>query len=506
MKNLFSKPYGYLVFFAAYPVLALLGSNIREVKSDVVYRPLLISFLFATLLFCVARLILRERTKAALVTTLFMFVFFTYGHVYEIAQHYYGYLIYLGGPHVALSILSFVILLLGTRHILRAKDHTNLIQALTLIGAFLTIYPLVQIGIFYSQKESVPIPVKAQSQTSRGPDIYYIILDGYSRQDTIRALGGDNADFIKELEATGFYVASCSRSNYRGTLLSLTSSLNLDYIYNAIPHNGPSDANLEPIYHALQYSKVRATLEEQGYKIISFKTGYEWDEWRDADQFLYPPLEETPFLYPAIQPFEYLYLQTTALRPLLQKGFLAKERFIEHYNRVNYMLDELPKVASQPGPKFVYAHFMAPHAPFIYLPDGSINPDYNYYITEAGIGADDEHIRVGYLNNVQYISKQILPVLQQVIANSDQPPIIIVQGDHGYVDEERKYNNLNAYYFPGDAKQSLYPTLTPVNTFRLILKEYFGMDYDLRDDKSISTDPGRPYRQRLAPPFPAECP
>ena len=286
----------------------------------------------------------------------------------------------------------------------------------------------------------------------------------------------------------------------------MTSSLNLDYIYNAIPHNGPADANLEPIYHALQYSKVRAMLKEQGYQIISFKTGYEWDEWRDADQFLYPPLEETPFLYPAIQPFEYVFLQTTALRPLMQNGFLAKERYIEHYNRVNYMLDELPKVASQPGPKFVYAHFLAPHAPFIYLPDGSINPDYNYYITEAGIGADDEHTRVGYLNNVQYISKQILPVLQQVIANSAQPPIIIVQGDHGYVLEERKYNNLNAYYFPGDAKQSLYPTITPVNTFRLIFNKYFGMDYGLRDDKSIGTDPGRPYRQRIEPPFPAECP
>lgn len=505
MKKIFSKPYWYLVFFATYPVLALLGSNIREVKSDVAYRPLLISILFAALVFGAAQFILRERTKAALAAALFIFVFFTYGHVYEIARHY-GFLYYFGGPHVALSILSLIILVFGARCILKAKDHANLIQALTLIGAFLTLYPLVQIGIFHSQKESAPAPLEARAQASQGPDIYYIILDGYSRQDSIKAFGGDNTGFIKGLEDTGFYVASCSRSNYRGTLLSLTSSLNLDYIYNAIPHNGPADANLEPIYHALLYSKVRATLTERGYQIISFKTGYEWDEWRDADQFLYPPLEETPFLYPAIQPFEYVLLQTTALRPLLQNGFLANEHYVVHYNRVNYMLDELPKVASQPGPKFVYAHFMVPHAPFIYLPDGSINPDYNYYITEAGIGADDDHTRVGYLNNVQFISARILPVLQQIIADSDQPPVIIVQGDHGYVSEERKYNILNAYYFPGDAKDSLYPTITPINTFRLIFDQYLGIPYDLRDDKGIGTDPGRPYRQRIEPPFPAECP
>jgi len=245
MKKIFSKPYWYLVFFATYPVLALLGSNIREVKSDVVYRPLLISILFATLVLGVAWLILRERTKAALVATLFIFVFFTYGHVYEIARHY-GFMYYFGGPHVLLGVLSLVLFLFGARYILKAKDHANLIRALTLIGAFLILYPLIQIGIFHSQQESAPAPLEAKTQASQGPDIYYIILDGYSRQDSIEAFGGDNTGFIKGLEDTGFYVASCSRSNYRGTLLSLTSSLNLDYIYNAIPHNGRQTQTLNP--------------------------------------------------------------------------------------------------------------------------------------------------------------------------------------------------------------------------------------------------------------------
>jgi hypothetical protein len=498
----------FMAFFAMYPVLTLFASNIREVETDVFHRPLAIALLFAGLAFGVVSLFIRERTKAALVTSVFLFVFFTYGHVYEIVRHY-GFLRYLGGPHVVLAALSLAILFFGTRFILQAKNLSNFVQAFTLVGAFLTIYPLVQVGMFYYKIEPAdPRPAQAAqvTQPAQAPDIYYIILDGYSRQDTLQYLGWDNADFIKGLEDTGFYVASCARSNYRGTLLSLTSSLNLNYIYNAIPHNGPADTNLEPIYHALQYNLVRKTLEEKGYQIISFKTGYEWDEWRDADQFLYPSLEDRTFLYPAIQPFEYLLLQTTALRPLLQNGFLAKQRYIEHYNRVNYMLEELPKVASQPGPKFVYAHFLAPHAPFIYLPDGTLNPDYNYYITEAGIGADDEYTRLGYLNNVKYISAQILPVVRQIIANSKQPPVIVIQGDHGYVSEERKYNNLNAYYFPGSAKDSLYPQITPVNTFRLIFNQYLGGNYDLLPDKSISTDPGRPYRMRVEQPFPAECP
>jgi hypothetical protein len=251
---------------------------------------------------------------------------------------------------------------------------------------------------------------------------------------------------------------------------------------------------------------VRADLKQRGYQIISFKTGYEWDEWRDADQFLYPALEENPAMYPAVLPFEYLLMQTTALRPFLDNGFLAQERFLDQYHRAFYILDQLPRVASQPGPKFVYVHMLVPHAPFIFMPDGSLNPDRSFYITEAGIGEDEDTILKGYLNNIAFISDRIIPVIEQIKANSAQPPIIIVQGDHGYVSEERKYNNLNAYYLPGDAQTKLYPTITPVNSFRLIFNEYFGTQYELRPDKSIGTDPGRPYRQRVEPPFPAECP
>jgi hypothetical protein len=76
--------------------------------------------------------------------------------------------------------------------------------------------------------DRVPDTISSQEAT---PDIYYIILDGYGRADMLQALYGfDNSMFVNALEQRGFVVASESQSNYHRTLLSLSSSLNMQYL------------------------------------------------------------------------------------------------------------------------------------------------------------------------------------------------------------------------------------------------------------------------------------
>src|SRR5207244_7041298 len=70
-----------------------------------------------------------------------------------------------------------------------------------------------------------------ETQENNKPDIYYIILDGYGRQDVLKDLYGfDNSDFIQFLQSRGFYVADQARANYCSTVPSLASSLNRTYL------------------------------------------------------------------------------------------------------------------------------------------------------------------------------------------------------------------------------------------------------------------------------------
>ena len=63
-------------------------------------------------------------------------------------------------------------------------------------------------------------------------------------------------------------------------------------------------------------------------------------------------------------------------------------------------------------------------------------------------------------------------------------------GDHGATDipkletPQRRMSILNAYYVNDQAKQDLYETITPVNTFRIVFNYYFGTDYPLLKDLS----------------------
>ena len=96
---------------------------------------------------------------------------------------------------------------------------------------------------------------------------------------------------------------------------------------------------------------------------------------------------------------------------------------------------------------------------------------------------------IGYKNNVEFIDSRMQDVLQTIIDKSEIPPIIIVMGDHGprgnYLNPEHRMAILNVYYVDEETQKSLYGSISPVNTFRVILNHYFGEDYPLIEDVSF---------------------
>jgi hypothetical protein len=65
--------------------------------------------------------------------------------------------------------------------------------------------------------------------------------------------------------------------------------------------------------------------------------------------------------------------------------------------------------------------------------------------------------------------------------------------------KKERFSILNAYYLPGGGEKLLYPGITPVNTFRVIFKYYFGADIELLPDASYYSTWDEPFKFIKAP-------
>jgi hypothetical protein len=290
---------------------------------------------------------------------------------------------------------------------------------------------------------------------------------------------------------------------------SLASALNMDYVHNYIPNDGYSDTDTTPIIRSIRENYVRTELKSIGYTDIAFNMGYKWATWWDADIYLPEFNILSSLTAREINSFEMMYVATTMLKPWIDRGIIGMKigeinldqisPYRDHYERVQYILDTIPTFVSSPGPKLVFVHLMVPHPPFVFLPDGSFNQDTNYYEMWGFEGKELEYAIQGYLNGVQFINHRMMDLVDQIQLNSDHPPIIILQSDHGYLLDEGKYNILNAYYLPDGGDEFLYNSISPINTFRLVFNYYFGADFAFIEDISISTDIGHPFSDKEVP-------
>jgi hypothetical protein len=499
----------YPLLFAIYPVLALLAHNIDQIKATAALRSLLVSLVGAVLLWLLLRLLLKDWGKAALLTTLFWMLFFTYGHVYHSLEANPVMGMNLGRHRLLLPLWLFIAAL-GTWLVIRKiKNLAVAAQALNLLGMVALAFPIIQLLWFnlhltwMASHSPVASPGALHLPTNQAPpDIYYIILDAYSRDDVLqRQFGYDNQPFIQQLEDMGFYVARCSQSNYAQTQLSISSSFNMNYL-DALEGDLPSESqDMSPLWPLIRHSLTRQSLEELGYTIVSFETGYYWLHLEDADVYFSP---ERSAVNPgearlAVNGFEAMLIRESA-GLVLTDAFSLLPRFMqpdldaprqEHRQRVLYTFDKLRGVPlSVKSPKFIYAHIVAPHFPIVFGPNGE---DVSY--PEP---LDEATYTVAYPGEITYINQRVLDVVKEIIQVSATPPVIIIQADHGndHALPSDRTSILNAYYLPG-GESWLYPTITPVNTFRVIFDQYFGGDYALLDDVSYYSTYQQPFQYQI---------
>jgi hypothetical protein len=502
------------LLFAIYPVLALFAVNIDQVKSTTIVRSLLLTLAASIIVWLLINLVVKDWRRSAILVSLYFTLFFSYGHIYHFLEVHPIFGISLG-RHRVLGVIWLCIAIACTWLVVRRMKRTrNATQALNFISVVLIAMPILSMLVYTIRLQSSKIEetrISARNgqitlqSSAEMPDIYYIILDAYTREDVLKdKFGLDTSPFIDELKKLGFYVADCSQSNYAQTELSISSSLQMDYQEKISERYTGGKLDMIWMPELIQDNEVRRNLKQLGYADVVFENGFYWLLWNDADVIYSQSrsgLGRAQSLL-NVNGFEVMLLQESATLMLTDSFSIFADRFMPiknypnnvHRDRLLYMFEKFKTLpTSVKSPKFVYAHFVAPHGPIVFGPDGEpTNPISN---------ADQEAFIKGYAGEVAYLDKRVLEIVHEIISNSATPPIIIIQGDHG---DDRAWGEdrmkiLNAYYLPGVDQSQLYPSISPVNSFRLVFDNYFGGNYELLPDKSYLSSYQDPFNFQYIP-------
>ncbi len=444
-----------------YPVIALAVFNQSQIGIVYSIRVLIFTIIAAFLIGAIAKFVYRSNHKAGLANTVIALLFSTYGHLYlKIESMSLGGLVV--GRHRFLIIIWLFIAFVLLWSITKLPNKFNaVVSALNAASLILILIPMVRGGIYLVQNNTsnhdnnIEAASVIKQEKNNLPDIYFIVLDAYNRQDLLKEnYAYDNSGLIDFLKSKGFYVASCSQSNYNHTWFSISTSLNLDYL-SAIFPNG-KDVRPVPL---IKHSLLRQQLEELGYKTVAFETGYAFTEITDADYYFQPEGEVNliNLFTGKMNAFELLYGQTTAASAILElRGIsLADMKSQIKRDRMEYIYRQMLTVPEMAGPKFVYAHIDTTHPPFVYSAD-DINPDTINFLHPAfdTLGGQSK----GYGYALAYSDSKIPRIINNILEKSKTPPIIILEGDHGPFlrsDFTENLSNLTAVYLGGKSTKSV---------------------------------------------------
>jgi hypothetical protein len=483
----------HAVLLAIYPILFLYAQNADFALPSEAFVPLALAAGVSIILLISLSLILRDRDKAGLLVSLLAILFFSYGHLsYALAGFNLTVSRVSLGADALLLPLWGSLLGMGTYSILKMRRQLHIVtNLLNIVAVCLVLFSLLGI-VSYVVRTRARLIQSTADNTDAGRvesagldtarDIYYIILDAYASAEVLQETWGYNNDeFMQYLTEKGFHVVPDAHTNYSLTFLSLASSLNMEYLNYLGEELGKDSRDRSIPYQMTKNSEVVRFLRSRGYKFVHFQTG-----WGSTARNI---SADRDVQCGNVSEFTEVLLRTTILRTLADRLISQERRSV-----VLCTFSTLPEVQhTMEGPRFVFAHILVPHPPFLFGPNGdpiSADPD-----------LQSKDWMKYYVGQLQFVNKKVEELIDRILSEAERPPIIILQADHGSksIREpgpemfKERFGILNAYYLPNDGQEFLYDSITPVNTFRLIFNVYFDASYDLLQDRIYLSWIKRPY-------------
>ncbi len=481
--------------FALFPIMFLYSHNVTQVSVSEIFLPAAITLVFTTLFWLLLSILFKNKRKAGFSATLFLILFFSYDHIYDSIRY-----LFIGDTKIGrggyLLIVMGLLLIFATYFAIKSRGNfSKLTSFLNVVASFLVGYQLIMIIYGNVKNEKLSSnnnfdTIELES-TFKGPDIYFIILDSYARSDILKeSYNYDNSSFLEWLSQRGFRIANRSTSNYAYTHSSLASSLNMAYLDDLAKQLGEELTSFAPFKNLIKYSDVSKFLKKHGYTFVALSSGYSLTEIDNADVFI----SKSGLL----SEFQNVLLNTTPIPKIL---YAAVNQDDKRRERLLFNFESLSRIPEMESPKFVFAHINSPHWPYVFGKNGEPVKS-ELRLLHGRKKRRDEKSRGDYiqkyLDQLAFTTKKTMKAIETILSTSIEPPIIVLQSDHGpepiseirNLDEitntslRERMSILNAIYLPQVGHQELYDSITPVNTFRVIFNSYFGTEYELVKDEN----------------------
>jgi len=497
-------------FFKTRPVFLVLlplffiYSGYNELFGFLTVKFILINLLFVLIgtliVSAFAYLIFKNSKKTSVFTFFFCLLCLVFGYLHDSLKQFAG-LSFLTKFTVLLPVIIFLFLLLIVYLRKRKAGFTELYLFLNLLFVILLLSEIPNSIKRYRLDKSVHNLIdfrfnafneyhpSRQLADSLKPDIYFLVFDAMSSSKSLQAdLGKNNYQLDSFLQQQGFYIAANARANYNWTIHSLSSTLNMDYLPIWIaPVMNDAKAYFWGSSSILNNS-LFSILKKEGYQIKSFQpVSYANPDWPGVSYF--NSLKENHYYFKTLPGRIYRDIFWNYLK--IDNNFIKEKQMqiIDARNLEKKTYFDTTKALIKNSctltgnPKFIYGHFMLPHEPYTFDSTGKVKT------AEQTIIKRKEEDAGAYFNQVVYAGKVIKELVSYIQQNNKKNTIIIVEGDHGYRTPEGNkagytFQNLNAVYFPDQKYDLLYDSLSPVNTFRIVLNKYFSARLPLLKDSS----------------------
>jgi hypothetical protein len=481
--------------FTAYAVLFVYAANLGEVLPVDLVAPLGRGLIWAGALVAVATLFLFDPRRGALVATAVVVAFAFFGHLApDLAR--------LGLDERsqlvlwAAIVVGVAVFALADRWVPRVRG------ALDTTTAALNVFSLVLVAMTLStilpyeagRAARRPADVPPLDETpivgTRVPerDIFYLVFDRYGSDWSLNARYGIDSDLPEWLASQGFEVEPGARSNYRATDFSLASTLTMDFLDHLTERIGPVSSDRTPARDLLKRHDVGRFLRANGYRYVHIGSWYGPTYGNEiADEVLQWGVDSE---------FDQV-LRDASIVPAIERLGTPPEASTESEHRqrhrgfADYQFRQVLRYADAPGRDFVFGHILLPHNPYVFDAEG--NP-----VSEEEATTRPEAELFG--EQLIYTNARIRELVTTLLDGPDETdPIVIIQADEGpflcgdidCIDGTPetygiRLGVLGAYYLPGLGDDVIPPDHSSVNTFRTILREYFGADLPRLPDRSFS--------------------